>query len=336
MGQLKSGRRTVKTVFHLRGFKEVHMTDSFAFVLSRCPQLLELLLRSVGAQPPPPDAYGLLLQRSSQDKGRTDIEIVGPGYHLICEAKRGPSLPSCRQLTKYAQRLEEQGSTIRELLVLSDSEPGFAESRLKGYGLGVKVLFLSWRQVRETAANLMQSGDRAALVWLQELVCYLDDHLRWVDSPGNVRIVALSRRQVAGRALSSVELLKQQQRYVHPVGNGYPTRPARLLGFRYDGRLQSVHPVLNVQHVSTLPDDIAAPGKQISGSHYVYDLGVAIPMTDQKTPGVAWKIRSGSIRNRPLRLPLAMLGDFDTLEAASAHHAAARKQRRARRQAQTR
>lgn len=330
MGQLKSGRRMVESIFHLRGFKEVHMTDGLAFVLSRVPRLLVSLLKLGSSQVTVPDIHGLFVQRSSGDQGRTDIELVGPSCHLICEAKRGPCLPSQRQLTKYAQRLDALGNTPRELLVLSDSEPGYAKTRLNSFGLKVPVLFISWRQVYEAAVLLTTTVESREQVWLDELACYLGEHLRRIERPGHVRIVSLSHRQVPGRALSSIELLKQQRRYVHPIGNGYPKRPARLLGFRYGGYLQAVHPVLDIRHVLSLPDDIAAPDTQLSGAHYVYELGAAISLADKKQPNVPWKIRSGKIWDRPLWLPLAMLGNFDTLEEASAQQAAEHKQKMAR------
>lgn len=334
MGQLKSGRRTVKSVFHLRGFKEVHMTDSLAFVLFRVPRLLDALLEISGAQGNASGDRGLFVQRPSPDSGRTDIELLGPECHIICEAKRGTRLPSRRQLTKYAQRLHKQGRATRELLVLSDSEPGYAREELSSYGLDVSVLFLSWRQVHDTATRLAGSAGDRERVWLDELVSYLSEHLERIERPGFVRIVPLNRRPIPGRALSSIELLQQQLRYVHPVGNGYPTQPARLLGFRYDGYLQAVHQVLDVKKVSQLPADLAAPGASSSGSHFVYKLDAAMPLADKRQPGMPWRIRSGKIWDRPLRLPLTMLGDFKTLKEASAHQAAERKQKRVRKKAQ--
>lgn len=329
MAQLKSGHRTVKSIFHLRGFKEVHMTDGLAFVLSRVPRLLESLLKVSGSRAAGIDEVALYTQRTSQDKGRTDIELVGPAIHIISEAKLGPRIPSQAQLAKYVKRLHTHRKATSELLVVSDSEPGYATEQLDSYGFHVPLRFISWRQIHDAAEVLAKELEHVERIWVDELLTYLRDHLRRVESPENVRIVALNRRCQPGRALSSIELLKQQKRYIHPVGNGYPTQPAWLLGFRYDGRLQAVHPVRNVRRVSKLPDEFASSSTGIAGSHFIYELGPAIPLAAHKTPGMPWAIRSGKIWDRPLCLPLAALGDFETLAQASADRTAQRKRQKA-------
>lgn len=331
MGQLKSGRRTVGSIFHLRGFKETHMTDSLAFVLSRVPALHNAILKCSGSQVVVCDADEMFVQRSSLGKGRTDIELLGADYHVICEAKRGLRLPSSRQLRRYENSLIKEGKPTQELLVLTDSDPGYARSQLNGYCMKVPLRFLSWRQVHDAAVSLAAASEGAARLWLDELLGYLREHLRRVERLGMVRIVTLNRSPRPGRAHSSVELLKQH-RYIHPIRRGYPSHPAPMLGFRYDGHLQHVFPVLATTLVETLPAEFATPDAGDTGRHFIYALGEELPLADKHQPGALWKIKSGPIRDRVLWLPLASIEKHKTLAEASTAHTAERRQRQEKKQ----
>ena len=61
----------------------------------------------------------------------------------------------------------------------------------------------------------------------------------------NVYVVALSQNpMVTDHTHTWIDVVEKDKCYFHPVGNGsnsWPPQPPNYMGFRYRGRLQSVH-----------------------------------------------------------------------------------------------
>lgn len=327
MARLTSGRRTVASVFGVRGYKEVHMTDALAFVMSRVPALIASLKNTNGTEQPEP-SYHLYTQRTDHHKTRTDIELENDTNHIIIEAKRGIRVPSKKQLVHYTKRFTDEHKA-HELWIISDSPTNFAKSKLDDYQLKKSWRFFSWRDVQSAARRIVADSAIPAQLWLNELITYLDEHLRRIDRPDMVYIIPLGSNPVPGRSMSSIELLDTRHMYVHPVGRGRPQASASLLGFRYRGKLQSIHKVLNMYEKKQLPGTFTITGVPQNGRHRMYELGPSLPLSPTKTGDKLWRIPSGRIRNRLLLLHTFFLKTCSSLEEAAKQQSTQRQQKRA-------
>lgn len=118
-------RRPVGTVFDLLGDKENDITYSVGWALAQSDRFAVALLRDVFCKNAPRAADKVMLQEGISGAGFTDIEILaGEGsIHLIIEARRGYSLPSCEQLTRYAERSKPRPTAM---LVTAEAPSEFA------------------------------------------------------------------------------------------------------------------------------------------------------------------------------------------------------------------
>ena len=54
--------------------------------------------------------------------------------------------------------------------------------------------------------------------------------------------VALGK-QLLTKGYTSIDMVEKDQHYSHPVGGNWPKQPPNYIGFRYNGKLQSIHHV---------------------------------------------------------------------------------------------
>lgn len=85
---------------------------------------------------------------------------------------------------------------------------------------------------------------------------------------------------LAGNKISFLDVVLKKNKYFHPFGGkakGWPVDPPNYIGFRYDGKLQSVHHIEKWQIVNGL-DTVFKEVEPFSHDHkhLVYDLGPAI------------------------------------------------------------
>jgi hypothetical protein len=98
--------------------------------------------------------------------------------------------------------------------------------------------------------------------------------------------------------------------YSHPFGKNWPQQPPNYIGFRYAGKLQSVHHIDSYKIVKNLAT-INRKWPRTNENRFLYRLGP--PMRPCK------EIKSGkSIRNRRVECAIDTLlsGAFDTLDSA--------------------
>ncbi len=59
-----------------------------------------------------------------------------------------------------------------------------------------------------------------------------------------VYVVSASKKVfLKGSRLSTIDLIEKRQKYFHGIKGRWPPEPPEYFGFRYDGRLQSIHRV---------------------------------------------------------------------------------------------
>ena len=92
-----------------------------------------------------------------------------------------------------------------------------------------------------------------------------------VISSNTVYVVALSHQEIAP-GYTWIDVVETDHAYFHPIGRGgWPTSPPNYLGFRYDGRLQSVRHVEGAE----LVEELGARNPRWDGwiDHMLYQLG---------------------------------------------------------------
>jgi hypothetical protein len=89
-----------------------------------------------------------------------------------------------------------------------------------------------------------------------------------------------------------IDVVEKDHCYFHPVGGGWPVEPPNYMGFRYYGRLQSVHHVGSFEVVQNLVEvnPLWVPTQE---DHFVYELGPPMrPAREMRTGGI---YRSGRV-----------------------------------------
>lgn len=99
-----------------------------------------------------------------------------------------------------------------------------------------------------------------------------------------VYVVSLSTQPInTSHSYTWIDVVEKDSSYFHPVGNTWPVQPPNYIGFRYHGKLQSVHRISDFQVVR----DVATVNPLwcvTDVDHFVYRLGAAIrPATEVKT-----------------------------------------------------
>lgn len=284
--------RPIQSVFELLGEDEQALTDSLGWALAKSPELLhEFLARSCGIDCGPDDLSDATvhLQRSAVEGGFTDIEIKLPGMiHLIVEAKKGWILPTEEQLRNYRPRF--RNDPVQAFVVLTEASEDYARrSGLSDHIEGIPVKQLTWGEILNLAETARRDASHAGKRMLDELIGYLGraTQMRRVDSNW-VYVVALSYERPEWSGLSFVDIVRGKNLYFHPYEKNWPAEPPNYMGFRYDGRLQSIHYVEDYEitkDLSTRIPEIRAgfPGEDF----FLYHLGPAIV-----PPG---EVRSGNL-----------------------------------------
>lgn len=178
---------------------------------------------------------------------------------------------------------------------------------------GVKVVHLSWRDVQRMAtAARKEASTLEERSWLQQLVLHMEEFVAMEKSTdNNVFVVSLrDAPMLDGGSHTWVDVVNKDRSYFHPVGKTWPTQPPNYIGFRYHGKLQSVHHIDSFKIVLDVSTENPMWAKT-DDDHFVYRLG--LPMRP------ATEVKSGNIRNRRLHCAIDTLlsGAFKTLIEAS-------------------
>jgi hypothetical protein len=278
--------RPVESIFSLIGEDEKAITDSLAWVLEQCPIFRRSLLKKLTGLSIPSKGVAIATQTYGVDAGFTDIEISGASaLHLVIEAKQGWTLPSEQQLQRYARRLAKNGlpSRLNFLVSASECSTSYARLFLPDKVKGFRVEHISWRDILTICQrSRAQASSFQEKAWLAQFENYLEGIATMQDIQSNkVWVVALSDEEIRkGSGYTWIDVVQKDGCYFHPVGRTYPLSPPNYVGFRYYGRLQSIHYV----EKSRVSNHLHKENKRwpnTSHPHFVYDLGPAIrpPLT---------------------------------------------------------
>jgi hypothetical protein len=270
----------VHNVFQLLGDDEDSISLAITWALANAPSFLATFLeRGCRFAKPHGDAQ-IWVHRHEGQGGITDVEIVVHGaLHVIVEAKRGWMLPAAGQLRLYGRRESFAISKgVRRIVTLSECSQAYARAHLPLKAIGaVPVTHVSWAEIIGFAREAEASSGHVEKRLLRELANYLRSVMSTQNKSSNlVFVVSLASRTEEGWTTSWLEIVTKYSRYFHPVGDGWPKDPPNYVGFRYAGRLQSIHHVEEYEVIDNLknvcpgiPDIPVAP-------HYLYKLGPAM------------------------------------------------------------
>ena len=274
--------RSVDTVFDLLGHDENDMTYSLGWVLANSPAFLTLFLKDVAGQPAGRREVHIRLQQYEPDSGITDIEIEEPGTNLIIvEAKKGWNLTSEGQPDLYAKRFDVKWAKPRDnrILVLSECSSEYAHLKLPDIvGDGIALRYVQWDTVRHLLRQARPSASNAQKRLMQELDDYLIGGKEMPRNESNlVYVVSLGAGKPEGWDISWRDIVRERDKYFHPVGRGYPKEPPNYIAFRYEGRMRAIHYVESAKMVPQpheyFPE--APDGQKWDGPYFLYELGPA-------------------------------------------------------------
>lgn len=288
MSEIYLHNRPVESLFQLLGEDENDITYSIGWALYSSPAFLKQFLKeTVGIKDQPGDVT-IRLQHHRHKTGITDIEIEAPGkFHLIAEAKKGWNLPRKEQLEKYASRIQINRSPVRRILALSECSQEYAEHHIEGRRVkGVPVTPVSWNRIGKIASKAIEKGRNVEKRLLRDLLAYLRKVTTMQDFDSNwVYVVALGSGTKKGWGIPWIDIVEKKRRYFHRMGErGWPKEPPNYIGFRYHGRLQSIHHVEEYKVTTELHEYIREIPPKKRGPDFIYRLGPPIvPHSKVKT-----------------------------------------------------
>lgn len=302
------------SVFRLNGMDENSASFAVGWVLEQSLRFREIVVKEVFGEALEVDDAVIALQRHGKDGGYTDIEIqAGLRFHAVFEAKRWWDVPGVDQLTRYKPRLVDGGALLQRLISVSAADSAYAQRRLPPDIGGIRVAHMSWGLLQQLArrAHAQASGFEEKL-WLRQLIQHLQDFVSMERQTDNkVFVVSLGHKpMVEGQTHTWIDVVEKDGCYFHPVGNNWPVQPPNYIGFRYHGKLQSVHHIDSFEVVENLAT-YNPLWLETNSDHFVYRLGP--PM---RPPS---EVRTGKIfRNGRVWCAIDTLlsGAFATISAA--------------------
>jgi hypothetical protein len=306
-------QQELRSVFQLVGTDENSASYALGWALEQSPALRRQLLAALRLDGAAADGLAITLQQPGDDSGFTDIELqAGQRLHVLIEAKAGWRLPGAAQLARYLPRLQASGAQQRRLVTLSSAGRSYAASRLPTELDGVTLSHLAWSDVQALARQAhAASHSTLEKLWLSQLAEHLQEYVAMRQLNDNrVFVVSLASGLMPGCARSWIDVVERDGCYFHRVGNRWPVQPPTYIGFRYAGRLQSVHHIDSFVVVNNLADYDPA-WMTTDHESFVYRLGPAMHP--------AREMRTGSImRNNRVwcEIDTLLAGQYATLSEA--------------------
>lgn len=271
--------KRIKSVFQLLGIKENDMTYSLGWALAQSPGLVSSILKTLFPRDRELKIERVELQYHAQDGGFTDIELWGPEVHVIVEAKRGWTLPTNKQLQRYAARLPRERGIRTALVTMSECSGEYADLHLMKTIDRVSVKHLPWSVVQRLCR--VQDGTHAEKRLLAEFRTYLEQVIKMQNQKSNmVFVVSLGPGTPVWAKLSWIDIVEKRRRYFHKVGDGWPKEPPNYVAFRYRGQLRSIHHVDGWKIITDIHQEIPELKPGAWKPHFLYTLGPPIRPTD--------------------------------------------------------
>jgi len=278
--------------FQLIGSREDDISAAIAWSLAKSTEFLGQFLKLVLGATPHWENANIQLHRYEEEGGITDIEIFETGkFHLIVEAKRGWILPGLDQLKKYAARqsFAADRSARRILVTMSECSTEYASAHLPAKHIGsVPVAHVSWKNIFSCAQGAFPAAGHAEKRLLSEMTDYLRTIMTTQRQHSNwVFVVSLGSNTPDGWRTSWIDIVRKYSRYFHPIAPHWPKEPPTYVGFRYGGKLQSVHFIERYEVIDNLSKACPGIADDMVEPHFLYFLGPPIvPLHEVKNGNV--------------------------------------------------
>ncbi len=252
------GQRAVTSPFGLLGTDENSLSFALGYSFQQCLPLLQWFLKEI-------DIHGLrrstlrkariVLQRHRTGEcGITDIEIHLPGhFHVIIEAKVRLEVPTLQQCAKYLPYLEDE--PIRKLIALVQTpHDSFINKYMHDEPSLKRLLKLfNWSKLFPVCIRIMlgNSIDPEARAWVRSFYRFLDQEYEMKAFSTEVWILAINTDPIWPKGMSHWEIHQK-----HRVWWDYREHTVRplYLGFRVDGKLESIGRVSKIEHGIPITD----------------------------------------------------------------------------------
>jgi hypothetical protein len=280
-GDLYLYGKEIQSVFELLGKDENDITFSIGWALSQSPHFTSAILSRIFSRPINVNDAAIRLQEYKANGGITDIEIFDNDVHVIIEAKRGWWLPNKKQLLRYYPRFRNIPTEHQALVVMAECSHEFAKRHLPNAIKDVPFHYLNWKDIAGLCKIVR--GTHAEKRLLDHLRSYLRRIVKMQKQESNlVYVVSLGSGKPKSSDISWQDIVNKRLRYFHQTeGNGWPKEPPNYLGFRYAGKLQSIHHVESWQVVEGLQEYIPEIKSRLKKGMklFLYKLGKPIVPT---------------------------------------------------------
>lgn len=282
--ELSAHGRAVHSVFELAGVKEPALTGAVAFTLSRSAAFARALGDDLGLEG---SLRSVHVEQRDVLGGRTDVELHGDdGLRVVLEAKRGWTVPTADQLSRYAARSPEL------LVAITDCTDRYAHQLgLPDQVAGIPVVHRSWRHLLE----LVRGAGRDR--WVTELRRCLEVTVSTLQDVLSNQVYCVSTGPIGALDGTHGGDFVARDVYFHPHGKRWPTNPPTYLGFRWQGALRTIRHVDSYELVGDLRDgaelDRVSDVEQLAAPHMVYQLGPHIGPPHPLPHGPGYNPRSG-------------------------------------------
>jgi len=285
MAELTQGKRPLSTVFDLLGRDENDVTFAIGWLLRESPEFFRLFLAACGSRSTLHESVLVRLQRHEREEelaGITDIEIVSTDVHVVVEAKRGWELPAKAQLRKYVPRLRRSKTGDRRFVVLTRRSGSSARVMVEealGRSLGgfpvVPVGLTDVTRITRQALRV-ERGARPR-TFLRELLEYLEG-AGYVQSHRDSRVLVVSLASgMSEIGIPHDQIPYERGFYWYGAHSPWPKEPPKYFGFRFHGRLQSIHHVDDTQPFGAFHEVVPGAKKKYDwGPGVLARLGPAI------------------------------------------------------------
>lgn len=277
MSEIYLHRNKIESVFELLGDKENDITYSIGWALARNKEFSKALISKFIPHAKKIPLVEISLQENKNGGGITDIEMRSePDFHIIVEAKRGWTLPGKIQLQKYARRLKKLNCKYKALIAMSECSKEYATHHLIKRIGNMPVQHMSWKEIDTLLLNLKGTHTEKRLI--SELRTYLRRVISMeIWNSNMVYVVPLAHGTPKWSKISWQDIVNKKRRYFQPANKvKFLQKPTNYLGFRYEGKLQSIRHVESREIVADVHKYIREIQKGVLRNYYLYKLGPAI------------------------------------------------------------
>jgi hypothetical protein len=271
----------IDSLFAIHGQRENDVSAAFATGLAYSPVLLLNVMQDLQiTSARPVDQISVHIQTARWAQGITDIEIRSAERCIVVfEAKLNSDLPSLRQMAKYDAVLRDARVPDKLLVALTNADSRFTSKPPQWRALHTPVELRSWRWARRhvRAAQKAEKSLRARFI-LNELLKFLEAFVGFERVYSNmVYVVSLGDGHPPRWKVSWIDVVEKHSKYFYPFDSKSWPAPSNYMGFRYRGRLQSIHHVDEINIVDDIREHF--PGAKrgpVWGRHYLLSLGPAM------------------------------------------------------------